>query len=134
MQTTLEVRHVSVPIDRPPTDVYQFASKPENMPKWASGLAGSLHRVDGEWVADGAAIGRVRVRFTEPNPFGILDHDVTLPTGATVHNPLRVLPNGQGSEVVFSVFRQPGISAEQFANDTRTVEKDLRTLKRLVES
>jgi hypothetical protein len=44
------------------------------------------------------------VRFVERNRFGVIDHDVTLPTRETVHNPLTVLPNGTGSEVVFTVW------------------------------
>jgi hypothetical protein len=33
-----------------------------------------------------------------------LDHDVTLPSGETLSNPMRVVPNGTGSEVVFTLF------------------------------
>jgi hypothetical protein len=65
---------------------------------------------------------------------GVLDHDVTVETGETVHNPIRVLPNGTGSEVVFTLFRRAGVSAAQFDQDAKAVEKDLRTLKRLLES
>ena len=75
----------------------------------------------------------MRLRFTEENAFGVLDHDVVLESGLTVHNPIRVIPNGAGSELVFSVFRQPGVSAEQFAKDTQAVEKDLEILKELLE-
>jgi hypothetical protein len=45
-----------------------------------------------------------------------------------------VLPNGAGSEIVFTLFRRPGVSAAQFAQDAEAVEKDLHTLKRLLES
>ena len=34
---------------------------------------------------------------------GVLDHDVTLPSGETVHNPMRVIPDGDGCEVVFTL-------------------------------
>jgi hypothetical protein len=102
-----EVRHVSASISRPPELVYEFAATPENLPRWATGLGKSFHRrSDGDWVADGGPLGSATVRFVERNRFGVIDHDVTLPTGETVHNPLRVLPNGTGSEVVFTVFRR----------------------------
>jgi hypothetical protein len=131
----LEVRHVSVSIARPPDLVYQFAAAPENMPQWAVGLGTSFRRRDdGSWIADGGPVGGVTVRFTERNRLGVLDHDVTLPTGETVHNPLRVIPNGKGSEVVFTLFRRAGVSAGEFARDARAVEKDLGTLKRLLEA
>ena len=67
-------------------------------------------------------------------PLRVIDDDVTLPTGETVHNPFRVLPNGTGSEVVFTVFRRAGILITQVAEDAKAVEQDLGTLKRLLEA
>jgi hypothetical protein len=51
--------------------------------------------------------------------------------GASPHllEVLRVLPNGHGSEVVFSVFRRPGTSDAKFAEDAKWIEKDLRALR-----
>jgi hypothetical protein len=131
----LEVRHVSVSIDRPPDLVYQFAAKPENLPKWAVGLGKSFRRQsDGSWIAEGGPVGSATVRFVERNQLGVLDHDVTVPSGETIHNPIRVIPNGRGSEVVFTLFRRPDVSAAQFAQDANAVAKDLHTLKQLLEA
>jgi len=59
---------------------------------------------------------------------------VTLDSGETFHNPMRVLPKGAaGSEVVFSLFRQPDMTDETFSRDAAWVEKDLRILKGLLE-
>jgi hypothetical protein len=128
----LEVRHVSVSINRPPDAVYAFAAEIENLPKWAAGLCKTIRNVNGEWIADGS-VGTVKVRFTERNALGVLDHDVVLPSGVTIHNPIRVVPNGAGSEVMFTLLRQPGVSAETFEKDAKAVERDLRTLKTLLE-
>lgn len=133
MPKTLEVRHVTVSIQRTPDEVYRFACDPNNIPQWATGLAESIRELDGEWVAESSSLGRLTVRFTEPNGFGVLDHDVVLSSGVTVHNPIRVLPNGAGSEVVFSLFRQPGTSSAAFEEDARAVERDLRILKAILE-
>src|SRR5262249_58139853 len=100
---------------------------------WAAGLARSEVRKDGdEWIAD-APFGKVKVRFAERNPFGVMDHDVTLESGVTIHNPMRVVPNGEGSEFVFTLIRAPGASDAQFAEDQAAVETDLKTLKDLLE-
>ena len=128
-----EVRNVSVSIRRSPKTVYAFASNGENMPRWASGLGQTMQRVDGEWLARGP-LGQVRVRFVEPNDLGVLDHDVVLESGATVHNPMRVVPNGAGSTVIFTLLRLPGISEQRFLEDARWVEKDLTTLKEILEA
>ena len=132
MTTLHEVRHVSVSIDRPPNEVYAFASKRENLPRWATGLAGTIANVNGEWIAD-APSGKVKVRFAERNELGVLDHDVVLESGDRIHISLRVVPNGSGSEVVFTLVRQPGISDEKFDEDARWVKKDLDVLKQLLE-
>ena len=129
-----DVEHISIYIARPPAEVYEFASDPRNLPRWAAGLARSEVRRDGdEWIAD-APFGKVRVRFVQPNSFGVMDHDVTLESGVTIHNPMRILPNGEGSEFVFTLIRQSGASDEQFAQDKAAVESDLKTLKGVLES
>lgn len=129
-----DVRYISIYIERKPGDVYKFASDPRNLPKWAAGLARSKVRKEGaEWVAD-APFGTVRVRFAERNRFGVLDHDVRLESGVTIHNPMRVIPNGEGSEFVFTLIRRPGMSAKEFAADKAAVEADLKTLKDILEA
>lgn len=129
-----DVHHVTVSIARSPADVYAFASDPRNLPRWASGLARSDVRQDGDaWIVD-APMGEVRVRFAPPNAFGVLDHDVTLESGVTFSNPMRVVPNGDGSELVFTLLRQPGMSDDELARDRANIESDLQTLKGILES
>ena len=63
----------------------------------------------------------------------MLDHDVTMPDGEVVHNPLRVLRNDDGSEVVFTVYQRPGMTDEQFEQDAAAVAADLERLRALLE-
>ena len=77
-------------------------------------------------------MGQVTVKFVPPNDFGVLDHDVTLPTGAVVTNPLRVLAHPEGSEVVFTL-RQLDMSDEDFERDAALVVADLARLKVILE-
>jgi pimeloyl-ACP methyl ester carboxylesterase len=129
-----DVQHISVSINRPPEEVYDFASDPRNLPRWAAGLARSDVKKDGDsWVAD-SPMGKIKIRFAERNAFGVLDHDVTTEAGVTIHNPMRVVPSGRGSEFSFTLIRQPGTTDQQFAEDQAAVEKDLKTLKVLLES
>jgi hypothetical protein len=78
-------------------------------------------------------MGRVSIEFTPDNDFGVLDHFVTLPSGEAVPNPVRVVPNGDGCDVLFTVRRRPGMSADDFARDAATVAADLDTLRKLME-
>lgn len=132
MAQTLEVQYLSVTVARPVSDVYDFARDGVNLPRWASGLGGAVHPDGDAWIAEGP-LGRVRVRFEPRNALGVLDHDVTLPAGEVVHNPMRVVPNGAGCTVIFTLVRLPGVSAEKFRDDARWVQRDLNRLKELVE-
>jgi hypothetical protein len=129
---TYQVRHISVSINRPPNEVYSFVSNPENLPKWATGLGGSIVQVQGEWIAD-SPMGKIRIKFAEKNTFGVLDHEVVLESGVRIENPMRVIANGEGSEIFFSLIRQPEMSDEKFEEDAKWVEKDLKILKSLME-
>ena len=125
-------RYIATWIHRPPEEVYRFAADPRHLTAWASGLAGSIEQVGDEWVAS-SPMGRVRVRFAEKNAFGVLDHDVTLESGQSVHNPMRVMPNAGGSEVVFVLFRRPGVTDAELEADEAAVRRDLQALKHLLE-
>jgi len=128
-----DVHHISITILRPLAEVYDFVAAPQNLPRWAAGLARSEVRRDGDgWVAE-APFGKVRVKFAERNPFGVIDHDVTLESGETVHNPMRVIPRPDGCEFVFTLFRRPEMTEDDFQRDRAAVEADLATLKQLME-
>ena len=88
--------------------------RPRNLRKWASGLGDAR-----------------KVRFAERNKFGVLDHYVSAARGL-VYMPMRVFPNGDGAEVLLTVFRQPGTSEEKFAEDTQWVRRDLEALKEIL--
>jgi Polyketide cyclase / dehydrase and lipid transport len=129
---TFPSKNVSVSINRPADEVYEFVSNPENLPSWAAGLSGSIENVNGDWIAE-SPMGTIKIEFVVKNDFGVLDHDVTLPSGETVYNPIRVFPNDDGSEVVFTVYQRSGVSEEMFAEDANAVTKDLEALKTLLE-
>lgn len=130
--TASDSRHISTHIDRLAQEVYDYASNPSHLPEWAPGLGSSVEKVDGQWIVE-SPIGRVVVAFAARNEFGVLDHDVTLPSGETFYNPMRVIVDGAGCEVVFTLRRQPGMSDEDFERDADAVLADLVTLKRVVE-
>ncbi|MGP9682490.1 SRPBCC family protein [Brachybacterium sp. AOP3-A1-3] len=127
-------RHLDVLIERPWRAVFEYASDPRNLPRWAAGLAGSeVQREVSQWSMN-SPMGRVLVSFVPENEYGVLDHTVTLPTGESVLNPVRVLPlDDQRSEVVFTLRRGTMTDAE-FADDAEAVAADLSTLKSILET
>ena len=130
----VESKHLSTVIHRPSAAVYEYAADPTNLPQWAGGLASTtVEQVGGQWMAE-SPMGRVRVSFAEHNNPGVLDHVVTLPSGDSVYNPLRVIPDGDASEVVFTLQQRPGMTDEEFTQDVESVRADLVSLKRILEA
>ena len=103
-------------IDRPASEVYAYASDPARASEWAAGMDSTAE-----------------VTRTPQNEYGILDHDVHLPSGETVHVPMRVTVDGAGSEVIFTIRPQPGMTEQDMERDADAVRADLATLKKIME-
>jgi hypothetical protein len=126
-----EVLHISILAPR--QDVIGFLSDVRRWKSWAP-WARSVERLSAnEWTLQTDA-GPLKLRFVEPNSLGVLDHVVTLPSGATLLNSMRVLPNGEGSELVMVLFQSPPTSSEEFARDVQAVREDLARIKNAAEA
>lgn len=126
-------RTIGVSINRSRDDVYAFADLPETFMQWASGLATTLHNEGEEWIAN-TPQGKAKVRFSEPNSHGVLDHWVTLPDGQEISIPLRVIANDKGSDVSLTLFRLSQMDDGAFERDAAMVKRDLDVLKNLLEA
>lgn len=122
---------VSVAIAVEPHRAYVYAANPANLPAWVPGFVKSIEKVGDDWAAQ-TSLGQAIFRFVPTNAFGVLDHDLVLSSG-TFHTPLRVIPNGAGCEVLFTVLQLPGMSDEQFTAELETIRGDLGNLKVLLE-
>jgi hypothetical protein len=112
----------------------RFTTTPQTRPTCPSGLLDSgVEQVDGRWFVD-TPTGRVGFAFVPRNKYGVLDHDVTLPSGEIIYNPVRVITDGSVCEVVFTLRRLPGMSDEDFERDADAVAADLTRLKRVLEN
>jgi hypothetical protein len=129
----METHIVSEALKVRPDVVYEFVRRMDNLPRWASGLAGGISQVNGAWFAE-SPMGRVKVTMAPTNAFGVLDHDVMLADGSTVHNAFRVTPAGEGSLLAFVLVRGSGVDTAAFQQDVAHVAGDLKTLKTLLEA
>ena len=129
---TVESRTITVRIDRPFDKVYEFLVDPANWNQWAFGLGRNIRRSQDGWMADSDG-GVASVQFTPRNSFGVVDHTVIRPSGKSVYVPMRLIANGSGCELLFTLFREPSMSDAQFASAAEFVERDLNGLKKLLE-
>ena len=107
---------LTISINCDPKKAYEFVSNLENMPKWATTFCRSIKKSNEEWIIE-TLQGPIKIKIAPKNDFGILDHTVTPTPGVEIYVPMRVVPNGQGSEVVFTLFQQPGMTDENFAKE-----------------
>lgn len=128
-----EVRHVGQHVARPAADVAAYIRDAARLPEWAAGLAGGIRDDGGRWVAD-SPMGEVEVVFAPENDFGVVDHWVTLPDGSVTHNPVRAIPDGDETDVVFTVRHAAGVDDAAFEADVAHIAADLATLREVLES
>lgn len=129
---TLHSSTLSIDINCHPDQIYNFVSNPLNLPLWATAFCKSVRQDTGSWVME-TPHGPVPIRFAEANRLGVLDHFVNPVPGVEVYVPMRVVANGSGSAVIFTLFRAPDVTDENFAEDVATVRQDLNTLKAVLE-
>lgn len=125
---------LSVSINRSFAETYQYLSNPEHFTEWAPGFCLSMRKAEEKntWYLNTSA-GPAKARFVEKNDYGVVDHYVTPEKGGVVYIAMRVLENGPGSEVIFTLFRQPEMTDEIYARDQDAVQRDLESLKRVLE-
>ena len=129
----MKSKTISLFIDTPSSRVYLYTLNPENLPYWVPSFCKSVQFINDEWVVQ-SPLGRVVFQFAPLNNFGVLDHTVTLSSGTRLINPMRVIPNGEGSEILFTLFQHDGMSDQQFHEDAELVLTDLQSLRQLLES
>ena len=123
---------VSVSINKPFADVYEFAHQPANFALWAQGMGEDLRAgMGGIWLAE-TPNGPAEVHFTPHNEYGVLDHTLRLRTGR-IYVPMRLVKNDDGCELMLTVFRNDQMSDAQFSSDLDAVARDLNRLKSLLE-
>ncbi|MCP3027005.1 hypothetical protein [Halobacillus sp. A5] len=127
-----EAKTISVTINRPMEEVYRFVHQPMNLPAWAKSFCLSVAKKDEEWLVE-TEDGPAKIRFVDDNSYGVLDHYVAMGEGAEILNPMRVIHNGPGCEVLFTLFRLPEMSEDHFMLDAAMVSNDLQMLKETME-
>jgi hypothetical protein len=123
-----------VSIRCPHRQVYDFLAEPLNLPTWGSNMGATIEHVSGnDWASEGEH-GRTIYRYHPRNEFGILDHAVFREGEQPFTVPMRIVANGDGAEVIYTLYQRPGMTDEEFLSEREWVEADLMTLKALLES
>ena len=125
---------ISIPIYRPYDEVYEFLAEPRNFPSWASNLGSDFVQIGANDWATTTRNGRVILRFSPRNAYGILDHQVYLEGKTAVTTPMRLIANDEGCEIIYTQLQRPGMTEEAFASEVEWVTSDFEALRSLLES
>lgn len=128
-------RIISVSIQRPYAEVYDFLADQANFARWAINPDSIMEPLGGnEWLVD-IPRGRSIIRFTARNPHGVLDYSVRLQNEAGAYTtPVRLVPNEEGADLVLVWFRAQGIDDARFDSEVEWIASDLQRLKSLIEA
>lgn len=131
--TSLPIRTVTVTIDAPYPEVADYLADPSMAHEWGTEFfAGPLRRADGdEWVAPVPMMGgECRYRQEVDVRRGILDIFLAPPGGEFGPPlPVRLLRNGDGIDVLWTLTRFPGTPDEAWQHMIESMERELQNLK-----
>jgi hypothetical protein len=122
----------SVTIQTPPSKVVEFLADPRNLPRWAVGFAKAVEQTDGRWLVTTGS-GKVGIRIEAEPQSGVVDFVVAPAPGVEAISASRVLPNGSGSEYIFTQFQAAGMPDDVFEKNVTALAHELTVLRALLE-
>ncbi|HEX2715788.1 MAG TPA: hypothetical protein VHM88_26695 [Candidatus Acidoferrales bacterium] len=111
--------------------LFAFLADPNNLPRWAVGFCRAIRRDGDRWFAQ-TSQGEVAIRYDTHPDLGIIDFHISLAPGTDVTAFSRVLPNGDGSEYVFTQFQAPGMPDDVFEGQVRALKEEMVMLSALM--
>lgn len=128
---TLRAETRTISIAAAPSVVYAFLADPHNLPRWAPDFASAVRPSGTDWLVDqGAAEVAITVRVSP-------EHGTVDLLAADNHSRgafSRVVPNGAGSEYLFTLFFPTDVDAASVEKQMTVVEEELRTIRALCEA
>jgi len=128
--TTLRSDTQTVIIDADPDHVYSFVADPCNLPAWAVGFCRTI-RPDSEpdrWIVT-TAQGEMPIRYVTDATARTIDFYFEPLPGAEVAAFSRVVPNGCGSDYIFTQFQIADMPDAVFEAQTDALGEELHVLR-----
>ncbi len=131
--STQQTETVVMTIDAPPSRLSEDLANPGSHLEWATEFfAGeAVDQGDGTWSMNVPRMGGpVIFRTDGATELGVIDMYIA-PVGAPFGPPLpvRVVPNGDGADVLFTLARIPGQTDEEWDEGIASMQRELLNLK-----
>jgi hypothetical protein len=123
---------VTTVVEAPAGRVFDFLSRIENLPRWATEFARVLRQDDGvTTVVNG--LGEFEVSIVADAGTGVIDMYAGPHGTEPARFPTRVVPlPGDRTAYTFTMFQNPGMSDELFAAQHASLQRELENVRRLL--
>lgn len=123
----------SVDIQAPFERAFGFLANPMNWPLYAVVNLRSVRPGENGWFTMVIKFGEGQIRVNPVKALGIIDHDWRDPQASwTV--PGRIVANGDGVTVMYTIFQPPVMTAEQFDQAMKEMDVEMNKLREILES
>jgi hypothetical protein len=121
---------VTAVLDAPKTAVFDYLSKIDNLPKWATEFARELKYDDGKAkVVNG--LGEFYFRIAADEETGVIDMHAGPTEDELALFPTRVVPLPDGrSAFTFTMFQAPGMPDDLFESQYQSLRREFENLRR----
>lgn len=132
MKKTARSAIKSIDIEATPEKVYAFLSDPLNWPEYAVVNLRSVSPGRDGWFKAVTKFGEGEIKVNGVKELGILDH-VWRDPQASWQVFARVVPNGEGSTVMMTLFQPPVMTDQQFNDAMKEMDTEMAKLKEILE-
>ena len=114
-------------------EVFNYIANPERLPEWSPEFAPVMRR-DGERWLIVRGTREVELKVATNAQWGLIDFHTEMVPGVPSVAYSRVVPNGLGSEYIFTQFQGASQPDEAFLQQRKGMRHELITLKGLLEA
>lgn len=119
-------RTITISVKRKTGDVFEAIL---NLPPK---MVPDAEKKEGNWWSFTTERGPAKLKFFENKQLGILDYQF-IDTEAKWDVPMRVVPNGDSSEILITLIKPEGMNEEVFEKRTKEMEQITQTMKQIIE-
>lgn len=121
----------SIAIDAAPHTVIELLADGNRLPEWAPAFAPEVRAEEDHWLV-GSGDGQFRIRIRSSTELGTVD--ILSVTDERSGAFGRVIPNGEGSEFLFTLQFPQGADREAIEAQMQVVEGELEAVRALAEA
>jgi hypothetical protein len=124
----------TVVLEAPKTKAFNFLSRIENLPKWATMFCKELRRDESGKYKVLTPQGEIFFRMASDSASGVIDMYGGPSEESMAHWPTRIIPLGEKRSLfIFTALQYPGISDETFVQQCKGLESEFPHIQANVE-